>query len=103
MKILHIHTKLSAGGIEAMVCGLVNEMADCNDVTVCTIFVPKQNDVFFAQLRPEIKTVSLGKNKSGFCAGSRLIWRKRRNTLSCIMVKSLPPRAGSLDLILNRR
>ena len=33
MKILHIHPSMAGGGIEAMICGLVNEMAKVHDVT----------------------------------------------------------------------
>ena len=44
MKILHIHPSMAGGGIEAMICGLVNEMAKVHDVTLCTIFEPKKDE-----------------------------------------------------------
>ena len=50
MKILHIHPSMAGGGIEAMICGLVNEMAKVHDVTLCTIFEPKKEDVFEKKL-----------------------------------------------------
>lgn len=42
MKILHIHPSMGGGGIEAMICALVNEMSKSNDVTLCTIYSPKK-------------------------------------------------------------
>ena len=61
MKILQIHRYLGAGGIEAMVCGLANEMAKTEDVTVCTIIKPNPTDVFFNKLSPEVKKDTIGK------------------------------------------
>ena len=70
MKILHIHPTLAGGGIEAMVCGLANEMAERGeDVTVCSLFEPKETDVFWAKLSHKVKKVSLGKTKPGFSPG----------------------------------
>lgn len=66
MKILQIHTKLVSGGIEAIVCGLANEMAKEHDVTVCTIFEPKEDDVFYARLSPRVKKKTIGKRNFGF-------------------------------------
>lgn len=65
MKILQIHTKLVSGGIEAIVCGLANEMAKTEDVTVCSIFKPNTQDVFFERLAPEVKKINLGKTRQG--------------------------------------
>ena len=49
MKILHFHPSLSGGGIEAMICGLANEMCrQGHDVTIGTIFKPKDTDIFCA-------------------------------------------------------
>lgn len=66
MKILHIHPSLVGGGIEAMICGLANEMAKTEDVTVCSIFQPKENDVFWNKLNHSVKRVTLGKSNAGF-------------------------------------
>lgn len=66
MKILHIHPAMSGGGIEAMICGLANEMAKTNDVTVCSIFSPNENDIFWNKLCPLVHRISLGKAKQGF-------------------------------------
>ena len=66
MRILHIHTKMVSGGIEAIVCGLANEMVKQHDVTVCTIFKPSKDDVFYAKLDPSVKKMSLGKENYGF-------------------------------------
>lgn len=73
MKILHIHPSLAGGGIEAMICGLANEMAKTEDVTVGSIFEPKASDVFFGKLGKDIKTVTCHKQKMGFSL--KEIWR----------------------------
>lgn len=66
MKILHIHPSMAGGGIEAMICGLVNEMAKVHDVTLCTIFEPKKDDVFEKKLSSSVHRISLGKKIPGF-------------------------------------
>lgn len=66
MKILHIHPSMAGGGIEAMICGLVNEMAKHHDVTLCTIYKPKKEDVFENKLSNAVHRATLGKTKSGF-------------------------------------
>lgn len=66
MKILHIHPSMAGGGIEAMICGLVNEMVKFHDVTVCTIFEPTADHVFEKKLSPLVHRISLGKVKEGF-------------------------------------
>lgn len=66
MKILHIHPSMAGGGIEAMICGLVNEMAKTNDVTLCTIFEVDKNKVFERKLSPLVHRKTLGKHKPGF-------------------------------------
>lgn len=66
MKILHIHPSMAGGGIEAMICGLVNEMAKFHDVTLCTIFEPKKEDVFEKKLSSSVHRISLGKKIPGF-------------------------------------
>ena len=66
MKILHIHPSMAGGGIEAMICGLVNEMSKVHDVTLCTIFEPKKEDVFEKKLSSSVHRISLGKKKPGF-------------------------------------
>ncbi len=66
MKILHIHPSMAGGGIEAMICGLVNEMVKFHDVTVCTIFEPTPDHVFEKKLSPLVHRISLGKVKEGF-------------------------------------
>ena len=66
MKILHIHPSMAGGGIEAMICGLVNEMAKTNDVTLCTIFEVNNDNVFERKLSPLVHRKTLGKHKPGF-------------------------------------
>lgn len=66
MKILQIHTKMVSGGIEAIVCGLSNEMSKSHDVTMCTIFQPNKEDVFYEKLSPRVTKHTIGKKNFGF-------------------------------------
>lgn len=66
MKILHIHPSMTGGGIEAMICGLVNEMAKLHEVALCTIFQPNKDHVFEKQVSESVHRFSLGKTKPGF-------------------------------------
>lgn len=67
MKVIHFHPSLASGGIESMICNLSNVMANRGiDVTVGTIFAPKESDVFLHRLDKRVKLVSLGKVKEGF-------------------------------------
>lgn len=66
MKILHIHPSMASGGIEAMICGLANEMAKTQDVTVCSIFQPKDTDSFWQKISSSVAKVTLGKVDKGF-------------------------------------
>lgn len=66
MKILHIHPSLAGGGIEAMICGLANEMAKTENVTVASIYTPKSKDIFWNKLSLHVKRDSLRKEKQGF-------------------------------------
>lgn len=60
-----MHRNLGTGGIEAMICGLSNELAKENDVTVCTIVKPNPNDKFYRELSPSIKRESIGRVGDG--------------------------------------
>lgn len=73
MKILHIHTKMVSGGIEAIVCNLVNEMSKSHDVTLCTIFQPTDDDVFYRKLDNKVKKITIGKKNFGFSI--KEIWK----------------------------
>lgn len=66
MRILHLHTSMSGGGIESIICGLVNELSTNNDVTLATIFKPKKSDIFEKKVDPAVKRITLGKVKPGF-------------------------------------
>ena len=66
MKILHIHPTMRSGGIEAIICALVNEMSILHDVTMCTIFTPTASDVFYNKISPRVHKKSIGKNQFGF-------------------------------------
>ena len=60
---------MSSGGIEAMICGLVNEMSKTNSVYLCTIFEPKTEDIFENKLSKSVHRVTLGKTTPGFSIG----------------------------------
>lgn len=66
MKILHIHPAMRGGGIEAMICGLANEMSLTNDVTVCSIYEPLSDDVFWNKLSTNVHKISFGKQSTKF-------------------------------------
>ena len=65
MKILHIHPAMKGGGIEAMICALANEMSKTENVTVCSLFLPQSDDVFWNKLSPRVHKKTLGKCKEG--------------------------------------
>lgn len=73
MKILQLHTKMVSGGIEAIVCNLSNELSKSHDVTLCTIFQPTEEDVFYRKLDSNIKKITIGKKRFGFSL--KEIWR----------------------------
>ena len=66
MKILHIHPSMNGGGIESMICSLANEMSKTADVSVCSIFAPTDEAVFWHKLSPSVKKFDLGKTTPGF-------------------------------------
>lgn len=57
---------MRTGGIEAMINGLANEMAKTENVTVCSIFEPNEDDCFYHNLSSKIKKKTLHKKKKGF-------------------------------------
>lgn len=61
MKIVQMCRALGAGGIEAIVCGLSNELARTNDVTVCTLRPSGDGDLFYTRLDSRIVKESVGK------------------------------------------
>lgn len=66
MKILHIHPSLKGGGIESMICGLANAMSEKENISVCSIFIAKDDDVFWNKLSTQVNKKTLGKSKQGF-------------------------------------
>lgn len=61
MRVLLMHRSLGAGGIEAFVCGLANELAKHADVTVCTITKPNPSDLFYSRLSDRVAKESINK------------------------------------------
>ncbi|MBQ7987477.1 MAG: glycosyltransferase [Bacteroidaceae bacterium] len=67
MRILHIHPSMLGGGIESVICSIAGEMArQGHDVTVCSIYRPKQDDIFWYQLPENVRRDTLGKETTGF-------------------------------------
>ena len=67
MRILHIHPSMLSGGIEAMICATASEMArQGHDVTFCSIYQPKPDDIFWYQLSDAVHKETLGKQCTGF-------------------------------------
>lgn len=65
MRIAHIHRSMGTGGIEAMICGLSNEMVKEHDVTVCTIVKPSSEDKFYKELSPAVHRETIGRVGKG--------------------------------------
>lgn len=59
MRILQTCRSLGAGGIEAIVCGLSNELAKTESVTVCTLKKPNSEDLFYKKLSPAIEKYAI--------------------------------------------
>lgn len=56
-----------SGGIEAMICATAAEMArQGHDVTFCSIYQPKPDDIFWYQLPDTVRKETLGKQSTGF-------------------------------------
>lgn len=67
MRILHIHPSMLAGGVEAMICATATEMArQGHDVTFCSIYQPKPEDIFWYRLPETVRRETLGKQDIGF-------------------------------------
>ena len=67
MRILHIHPSMLSGGIEAMICATAAEMArQGHDVTFCSIYQPKPDDIFWYRLPETVHKQTLGKQSTGF-------------------------------------
>lgn len=61
MKIIHFHHTLNIGGIDTLVCALVNNMAKEHDVSICT-FLKLEKDEGMRPLLCNVKYFSLGNN-----------------------------------------
>ena len=67
MRILHIHPSMLAGGVDAMICAMATEMAQQgHDVTVCSIYQPKDDDIFWYKLPETVHKATLAKQNTGF-------------------------------------
>ncbi len=80
MKILHFTQDMSAGGVEAIICNLVNEMVKDHDVTLGTIYAVNPEQVYEQKLDSRIKRLSLDKKGQGMSIKIllelfRIIWK----------------------------
>ena len=73
MNILQIHTDLASGRIQAVVTGLSNELVKRNKVSFCSIFEPREGDVFLRRLDKRIPVYTTHKKTSG--ASLKYLWR----------------------------
>lgn len=64
---------MQAGGVEAIICNLINEMVKTEDVTLCTIYPIDKEQVYEKKLDTRIKRLSLNKNKPGI--SFKILWR----------------------------
>jgi len=65
MRIAQMHRNLGTGGIEAMICGLSNELSKEHDITVCTIVQPSPEDKFYRELASTVKRDTIGRIGEG--------------------------------------
>lgn len=73
MKILHLTTALTGGGIKTFICSVSNEMVrQGHDVTICSIYKPKDAEYAYSWLDKRIKINDLGKEKEGISIKSLL-------------------------------
>lgn len=66
MKILHINPAMNGGGIKALMLALANEMVKTEDVTVCSIYEPNTEDLFYKNLSDKVKVETCHKKNEGF-------------------------------------
>ena len=67
MRVLELHTGFNImGGAESMIIGLSNEMAKSHDVTVCSVFKPTPNSLYYTRFSNKVNKIHLGVEKSGF-------------------------------------
>ena len=69
MRILHLYSSLSTGGIEAMIVGLSNTMSATEEVEIGLTYKPKPTDFFLKKLDSKIKVHDFGKTKPGLEPG----------------------------------
>ena len=62
MKIIHFHPSFYTGGIESLMCGLLNGMASTHNVTLCTFLKIDHDEGMLPNLSQDVKYVHLGNN-----------------------------------------
>ena len=105
MKILHIHPSMQGGGIESMICGLANAMSASESVTVCSIFEPKDSDVFWNKLAADVHRVSLCKTSPGFSVKEifKIFWHIARGGYDVVNIHGFFYYYALSVLLLHRR
>lgn len=67
MRILQLHIGLSLlGGVESMIIGLSNEISKSHYVTVCSVFKPTEDGIYYSRLDKRVRKEHLGIVKNGF-------------------------------------
>lgn len=105
MRILHIHPSLASGGIEAMICALANEMSKQHEVTVCSIFEPKDEHLFWHKLNSRVNKQTLGKECKGFSVSEvfKIYTLIRKQKFDVVYIHGFIQYYLLLVLILHRR
>lgn len=63
MKIIHFNHSFYMGGVESLICGLLNGISKDNKVTLCTFIKMSSDDGLMPNLLSDISYVSLGNKK----------------------------------------
>ena len=64
MKILHIHESLKVGGLEQLMCNLVNELSIYEEVSLCTFYDLDPSESLNDKLSEKVKRLTLGNNNT---------------------------------------
>lgn len=66
MKILHIHESLLIDGLGELMCGLINELSNSNDVSLCTFYDEAPENSLEGKLKKKINRISLSNRDKSF-------------------------------------
>ena len=66
MRILHIHESLKVGGLEQLMCNLVNELSKYEEVSLCTFYDLDSSESLSDSLCEKVKRLTLGNENCSF-------------------------------------